>query len=306
LISDEFPRSERPRAVSRFMLGAPLALTLGYFVAGWLNELYGWRVTFVILGLPGLVLATLCRFTLREPRTLKSNLTSRSTDDDTSFKEVCLTLWSSHSFRHLLICFSVWYFFAYGLIQWLPAFFIRSHGLKTGELGSWFALIWGLAGGLGVYAGGELSVRRAAGDEGRQLRGCAVSFSFFALLMGTAFLVSNPHWAFAALMVASFGGNMALAPIFAATQTLVPPRMRAISIALVYLFANLIGMGLGPVTAGVLSDYLAPRFGNESLRYALIILCPGYFWAAWHLWRASQTIAHDLSLARLEAISNTA
>jgi MFS family permease len=303
LIADEFSRNERPRAVARYMMGVPLALTIGYFVAGWLNEFYGWRKTFLILGVPGLALAALTRFTLREPRVSRAALASRSAEIQPSVKQVCSTLWSIPAFRHLLVCFSVWFLFAYGILQWLPAFFIRSHGLRTGELGSWFALIWGIAGGLGVYVGGEWAVRRAAGDEQRQLRACAIAFSFFAVLTAAAFLAPSRYWAFAALTLASFGGNMAQGPIFATTQTLVPARMRAMSIALVYLFANLLGMGLGPLVAGVLSDELRPWLGEESLRYALVMLCPGYFWAAWHLWRAGNTIAGDLKAAHVADVS---
>jgi hypothetical protein len=64
------------------------------------------------------------------------------------------------------------------------------------------------------------------------------------------------------------------------------------------LFANLIGMGLGPLAAGALSDALRPLFGEESLRYALLALCPGYLWAGWHLWQASKTVASDLEVVR--------
>jgi MFS transporter, Spinster family, sphingosine-1-phosphate transporter len=298
LIADEFSRADRPRAVSRYMIGVPLALTLGYFVAGWLNEFYGWRRTFLILGLPGILLAALARTTLREPRRSRPAPTREATEAEPRLREVYSTLWSNPAFRHLLMCFSVWFFFAYGILQWLPAFFIRSHGMKTGELGSWFAVIWGLGGALGVYLGGEWAVRRAAGNERQQLRGCAIAFSFFAVLTAAAFLARDRYWAFGALLLAAIGGNLAQGPLFATTQTLVPPRMRAMSIALVYLFANLIGMGLGPLFAGVLSDELRPWLGEESLRYALVALCPGYFWAAWHMWRAGNTVARDLEGAR--------
>jgi predicted MFS family arabinose efflux permease len=189
LIADHFSREERPRAVARYMLGVPLSLTVGYFAAGWLNELYGWRATFVIIGLPGLLLAALARFTLKEPRRMKAAFTAAdasppqaalSPSAELSFKEVCGALWSNPAFRHLLMCFSVWYFFGYGLQQWIPAFFIRSHGLQTGELGSWFALIYGVGGGLGVYLGGEWAARYAAGKERLQLIASAAAFSFFA------------------------------------------------------------------------------------------------------------------------------
>jgi hypothetical protein len=72
------------------------------------------------------------------------------------------------------------------------------------------------------------------------------------------------------------------------------------SVAILFLFANLIGLGLGPLIAGMLSDLWAARAGQESLRYALLSLCPGYFWAGWHMWKAGATVMHDLSEARPE------
>jgi hypothetical protein len=79
--------------------------------------------------------------------------------------------------------------------------------------------------------------------------------------------------------------------------------MRAVSLALIYLFANLIGMGLGPLATGALSDLLQPKFGAQSLRYALVMLCPGFLWVAWHFWRASRTVVLDIAKAR-SAIPN--
>jgi MFS family permease len=88
-------------------------------------------------------------------------------------------------------------------------------------------------------------------------------------------------------------------------QTLVAPRMRAMSLALTFFFANLIGMGLGPLAAGVLSDALRPWAGEESLRYTLLILSPGYLWGAWHFWRASRTVAQDLEAVRVYDVALT-
>jgi hypothetical protein len=81
--------------------------------------------------------------------------------------------------------------------------------------------------------------------------------------------------------------------MFAATQTLVPAHMRAMSIALILFFSHLIGMGLGPLVTGFLSDALRPIAGEESLRYALLMFCPGYFWCSWHMWRASRALQEN-------------
>lgn len=308
LIADYFTRTERPRAVAIYMLGWPLSVVIGYFLAGWLNELYGWRVTFMLLGLPGLPLAALAWFTLREPRRGESGIDaasmpggiSLSQRDATalsappSLNEVCVTLWVNTTFRHLLFSFAVVYFFGSGIAHWQPAFFIRSYGLQTGELGTWFAAIWGLGGLFGTWCGGEWASRHAAHNERLQLRVMAVVYVGFAVISPCIYLSPNLYLAFGLMGLTAVGGAMLSGPLFATIQTLVPPRMRAMSVAAIYLFANLIGLGLGPLAAGALSDALRPWAGEESLRYALLALCPGYFWCAWHLWRGSKTVARDL------------
>jgi MFS family permease len=211
-----------------------------------------------------------------------------------SLKEVCLTLWANVTFRHLLCCFAVLSFFSYGIGQWQPAFFIRSYGLKTGELGTWFAAIYGLGGMLGTFLGGELAVRYASHNERLQLTAIGVVVACFGLLSIFIYLSSNLYLVFGLLGLAAVGVGTVVGPLFATIQTLVPQRMRAMSIAFIYLFANLVGMGLGPLAAGALSDSLRPLFGEESLRYALLVLCLGYFWGGWHSWRGSRTVTRDL------------
>jgi MFS family permease len=189
-------------------------------------------------------------------------------------------------------------FFGNGILQWQPAFFIRSYGLSTGELGTWFAILYGLGGMAGGYLGGALASRLAANNEQLQLAGIALSYCVFALLETSVYLTSSLHAALVLTGLAAVGAATITAPLFATVQTLVPEHMRALSIAIIYLFANLIGMGLGPLLAGVLSDALRPAFGEESLRYALLALCPGYLWSAWHLWCASRFVMADLAHSR--------
>jgi MFS family permease len=310
LIADYFNRAERPRAIAIYMLGSSLSAVIGYTVAGWLNQFYGWRATFILVGVPGLGLAALARMTLREPRLAKATTETAGNLATSSFKlaesvvppssqpglkEVCGSLWSSVTFRHLLVCISIFYFFSCGIQQWQPAFFIRSYGLKTGEMGNWFAVVYGLANLLGTYAGGALASRYAANNERLQLKMLGIMGCMFALTSLCVYLAPNYHVAFGMLGLATLVGGTGNGPLFATIQTLVPPRMRATAIAIIYLFANLIGVGLGPLAAGVLSDALRPSLGEESLRYALLALCPGYAWAGWHLWRASRTVTRDLA-----------
>jgi predicted MFS family arabinose efflux permease len=141
LIADYFTRAERPRAVSVYMLGTSLSGVIGYFLAGWLNELYGWRTTFILIGLPGVGLALLAGLTLREPRK-----TAARKREDYGLAHVCRTLWANRTFRHLLLCYSVMAFFGAGIGQWQPTYMVRSFHLSSGELGQWFAVVYGVSG----------------------------------------------------------------------------------------------------------------------------------------------------------------
>jgi MFS family permease len=291
LISDYFSRAQRPRAMAIYSAGYPLSLIAGFFFAGWLNELYGWRTMFVLLGLPGFLLALLAWLTLREPRLTSTSLAVVKTPP---FSEVVRTLWYLGTFRNLLLCIAINFFFGNGIAQWQPTFFIRSFGMSTGEIGNWFALTWGVGGLLGNYLGGELATRFAGNNERLQLRAISIATASFALLSVSIYLTSNRYIALSLMTLSALGLNTINGPMLATIQTLAPERMRAVAMALVYLFANLIGMGLGPLAAGALSDVLHSATGSESLRYALLLLSPGYFWSAWHAWRASGLVAQDL------------
>lgn len=303
LIADYFNRAERPRAVAIYTFGGPLAMIGGYLVAGWLNQLYGWRVTFMLIGAPGLILAAAAWLTLREPRRAKSTPEGISVaqpkvaiplDKQPELKAVCATLWANVTFRNLLLCISVLFFFVYGNLQWQPSYFIRSFGLTSGEVGTWFAMIFGVGGLLGTYLGGELASRYAAGNERLQLVAFAIVMVSCGLVSASVFVSSNLHMALGLLGGVSLALYVGCGPLYALIQSLVPDRMRAVSMALVMLFANLIGMGLGPLATGALSDAFHGWAVEESLRYALLTMSPGYLLVAWFAWRASETVARDL------------
>ena len=310
LIADYFTREERPRAVAIYMLGGSLSVVIGYFIGGWLNEFYGWRATFIILGLPGLVLSILAWFTLREPRqNIILEKYGISKDDSLlqaeldvqprheSLKDVAKILLKNATFRQLLFGFAIMHFFSYGIFHWVPTFFIRSHGMTTGELGTWLAIVWGIGGAIGVYLGGELASRYAANNERLQLQMMTVIFAFYMFLNVLLYLSPNKYVALGLTGISTLIVTTSSGPMFAIIQTLVHERMRATAIALLYLVANLIGMGFGPLLTGVLSDILEPYFGNESLRYALVLLCPGWLWMAVHFWFASKTVMADLPIS---------
>ena len=296
LIADYFDRTERPRAMAIYWLCGPLAVVIGYMGGGWLADHLGWRITFVVIGVPGILLALLAKLTLREPR-LKQ---VKQVVQQPPFKEVLVTLWQQPTLRYIVTAFSVAYFFSMGFSQWLPTFFIRSYHMEVSEIGAWFALAWGGFGILGTYLGGYLANRYAACREGLQMRGCALVFAISGLLYLGLFLSSNQYQSVTFMSVVGMIGAMCNGVIFSAIQSLVSERMRSVTLALIFLFANLIGLGFGPLVVGALSDLLAPAFGQESLRYALAAFAPGLAWVAIFYWKASNTIEADIRAVELK------
>lgn len=243
------------------MLGLPLALVVGNLSAGWLNEMYGWRTTFVLLGFPGLVLGILAAMTLQEPRQARANIApaevekqSSAAGPEPSTYAVFIALWVNKKFHYVLIAFCIQYLFVSGMAQWQGAFFVRTDNLGTGELGTWLAITYGVIGFFGTIVGGEMASRYAASNERMQLLGMAVAFAILAVVKAFVYIVPDVYWAIGALGAASFVAGTTNGPLFAVTQTLVPPHMRAVAVALVLLIANLIGAGLGPLFVGMVSD----------------------------------------------------
>lgn len=308
LVGETFSRAERPKAVSRFMLGGPLSAFLGYFLAGWLNEYLGWRMTFIVLGLPGLALGALVAITLKEPRSEGPNRIASANAPDLDSSEfsvapalslgnVCKSLYAIHTFRTLVLTYCLMALAGSAMTQWLPTYLIRTYQLGTGELGSWFAVVYGLTSALGTYWGGVWAFRCAANDEARQLRAMSLAYVMSGVALVFVYLTSNRYVSFTFIAVSVLIGAVANGPFFALLQTLVPDRMRAQALAITFLVSNLVGTGLGPLTVGALSDAFHSSLGPSSLRYALIALCPSYFGIAAYMWRCSRTVSQDLSEA---------
>ena len=301
LISDYFNRAERPHAMAVYWMSVPISTVLAYLAGGWLIEQFGWRTTFILIGLPGILLAVLVKLTLTEPRLKNKKLTRHYSESNSlglkrqSLMQVLLVLSKKPAFRHVVMVFCIALFFGAGISVWIPAFFMRSYGMKAGELGIWLGLTWGLGGIFFTYLGGALATRFASNQESRQLKGIALICVLCTLFHAFNYLSSNKY---ASLIFVSLVGGalipMTSATIYAAIQSLVDASMRAVALAFIFMLANLIGLGLGPVVVGMISDALSPFFGNESLRYALLSFSPGYLWCAFHSWQASKTIEHEI------------
>ena len=293
MIADYFPAAKRATALGIYSLGIPVGILFGFLAGGWLNEFFGWRVAFFVVGVPGLLLAVLVRFSLREPTRGMAEGRQDSADQPTMM-ETFRYLWSKRSFRHLAFGGALTAFVGYGVVTWVPSFLIRSHGMETGEVGTYLGLILGIPGGIGIALGGWMADRYGARDTRWYLWVVSV-----ALLLGVPFsfgvyLSSSALWALLALMIPVMLGNFYQATTFSQTQGLVTLRMRSVAAAVLLFIINIIGLGAGPQVVGVLSDALASSYGNESLRYSLLIVSFVNVWSAYHYYVAGKYLKEDL------------
>ena len=297
IISDIFPTEKRASALGFYSTGVSFGILFGFLFGGWLNEFFGWRVAFFVVGVPGIALAVLVRFSLREP--LRGMAEQRTVSSGTvTIRQVIKLLWSRISFRHLALAAALNAFVGYSVGSWSASFFIRSHGMTTGELGTWLAMIIGLCGAIGVFFGALLADRLAPRDKRWYVWLPALSCLVIAPFSAAVYLVEQPYVALALLVVPGMLHNVYLGSSLAVTHGMVGLRMRAVSSAILFFIINIIGLGAGPWSVGILSDYLTPSLGSEALRNALLLLSPPIMlWSATHFYLASRTLRQDLDAA---------
>jgi predicted MFS family arabinose efflux permease len=297
IISDIFPPEKRATAISVYSTGVNIGILFGFLVGGWLNEFFGWRVAFAVVGAPGILMAILIRTTLKEP--IRGLSESKEVSDNVApFKEVLGLLWSRRSFRFMALATGLNTFASYATVNWQASFFIRNHGMSTGELGTWLAFSSGLLGAIGVLAGGILADKLAPRDKRWYVWVPGiVGFIMIPFFIAT-FLVDNQYLALVLGFVPAFLFNVYLGNSIATAHALVGSRMRATASAILFFILNFLGLGLGPSSVGFLSDFLEPTLGIESLRYSILILLPAMmFFSACLFFLAGKSLREDLANA---------
>jgi MFS family permease len=278
-----------------YALGIPIGGGIGFLAGGWLDEFFDWRTAFIVVGVPGILLALIVKLTLKEPNRGQYDEPAVAKAPQQSILQVLKFMNSLKSFRHLAIAAALHAFYGYGAGAFVAAFFRRSHQMDPGELGTWFGIIAFTAGAAGVFLGGFLGDRLAQQDQRWYMWLPAIATLAFIPFAFLLYLAPNPYVGLVLYFPGSVLGGMYLGPTFAMTQSLVPASMRATAAAILLFVINIIGLGLGPQGVGILSDLLAPVFGIESLRYALLITIVSFaIWSVFHYMIAARTLREDL------------
>ena len=297
ILADKFPPGRRPMALTIFALGACLGAWLGSSVAGEAAQHSGWRAAFLILGIPGVILAVLVRLTIREPRrgsldrTLPSGLSSLS--------QTLRYIAKHRSAIHLVVGGSVATLWSWGLIWWTPAFLQRSHHMTVGQAGALLGPMHLYAGSASTLIAGWIMGRPSATDPRHVARVLAFVVALSTIPSLFVYWVNSDTAATMLLWAFVPGVYFYIGPILGLLQNVVPAGMRATTCALLLFLANVGNLVIAPSIIGWLSDWFRISLGaeSESLRWALLLLAPTGFWAAWHLWTSGRTIREDQARA---------
>jgi MFS family permease len=295
LISDYFPREQRATAIGILTMSFPIGTMLGFIAGGWLSTHFGWREAFLILGASGVCLVPLVLLAMREPRRGATDIAFTS-GEQPSWAAAVRTLWLLRSFRHATLAGALVDYTLYATLNWNAPFYSRVFGMSIGELGGYLALLSGLGGGLGVYLGGAATDRLGRRDSRWYMWLPAIAAVAAVPMMMIQYFTTTPRLSLLAGFVPAMLLSLFLAPLVATAQSLVPATLRAFTSAVLVLVVNIIGLGLGPLITGMISDLLVSRygFGNESLRYAIPASAVMALWGALHFMRAAAYLRDEL------------
>ncbi len=295
LVADAVPSAQRARALSVFAFGSPIGSALGIFLGGFIATRFDWRITFVVLGAVGVLFAPVFRRLVREPRAQPSAAAAGSTAAPAApgVGEVWRMLRGNGSFWLLSLGAASTSLVGYGLLFWLPSFFARSYGLDLLTT-SWLYGTIVLVGGLvGLWGGGWLADRLATQSRRAYALVPAAALTLAVPCYAAGLLTSSLPLTFVLFLVPNALGLMWYGPVTASVQGLVPAASRATASAVYLLVLNLLGIGGGALFFGALSDALAGRLGQESLRYAILAGLAFYLVAAGLFFAASRRVERD-------------
>ena len=267
MIAEFFSKNERPRALSLLNIGMPLGILAGIMFGGIANQWVGWRVALLVAGVPGLVVAALLQFTVPERKSGPADLAGKGPGVKSALRLLAAR-------RSYMRCIAGSFFSGFALnalFVWTPSLFRRVYHLAPSQIGMSVGLSLGLCGALGCYAGGIFVSRVGSRDDrwkaGQPALACLLALPFLITML----LVHDTRVALACLCAGSFLLLSLLGPLYSVYQSVVPPSTRAFATAIHNFLGTIGGLGLGSLLVGMASDHLSARYGDETLRYALLL-----------------------------------
>jgi len=294
LIADYFPPERRASAMGVYGAAVPLGAFIALAGGGWIVENFNWRIAFFIAGVPGIVIALVVWWTVREPRghvTLSEVF--KPQPNQQTLKEAVTELWSKPIYWHLVMAGILIQFVSYGIAAFYGSLYVRVFGIGYGELGLKLGLMVAIAGMSGAWLGGKVGDRFDKQRPGTSL--LIISATFLVAVPGTfaAVNVGNINLSIALLGLTTFAATFYYGPNFSLIQSLASDRTRAMAVAIYLLFSGLIGLGFGPIFVGAVSDYISggnPALEADGIRGGVATIALFNIWTAFHFWRAHRLV----------------
>ncbi|MCQ8186465.1 spinster family MFS transporter [Parvularcula maris] len=258
LIADYYPPEKRSTALGYYAMGVTIGTALSYLIGGPITDLFDWRTAFVVLGLPGVLVAVLLKLTVREVPRGYSDPPGTERKERASIADAVRELASKPSYWWMTAGATISAFCGYGISNFLSLYIQRTFDVSAGSAAVNFSAPAALSAAVGTFLLGwlaeKLTRRNKAAIAWLAAAGLAVSVPFYLV----AFTTETVWLCLAGLMAGGFLKYGYLAAQYTIGQGVASPRVRATSIALLLFVVNLIGYGLGPLFAGIVSD---ARFG---------------------------------------------
>ncbi len=296
LVSDYYPPAKRAFAMAVLGLGSSLGVIVAFSVGGWATESFGWRTTLIAFGAPGVAVAMVAFWTMRDPPRGMSDGVSAPAQAPrmlTAFR----SLWAKKTFRYMVLGGSMYGLILSSVVVWLPSFFSRSHGMDMATAGAWLSFTKGLPHAAGTLLAGYLANRLLRYGVRAPIFLCVAAQLCAAPFYALVLLDPNPNSALLWLIIPSCVGVMQGPVLFATVQGVAEIRSRAVASAIMILIINLISGVVGPQLVGIMSDLLAGSAGADSLGISLLIIATvcslgsaGFFYLA------SRSVGQDLVL----------
>ena len=289
LIADLFPPERRAGALGVMGAAVPVGAFLAYAGGGYITEMFSWRAAFLLAGLPGILIAVVIWLTVRDPRGNVSLARAfQPVAGEMTLRQALTELSRKRAYWHLVAAGVLVQFVSYGLASFYGGLFVRVHGMNYGELGWKLGVLVGVTGGFGAWFGGKVGDIIGKRDPVLPLLVCGLVLVIAAPGMIAAIYAGNANLAIVLLGFPTFAATFYFGPSFAAIQLLASDRTRAMAVAIYFMVAGLLGLGIGPVFVGGLSDYFAGgdrALEASALQQALMILALFNIWAGFHYWR---------------------
>jgi len=256
-----------------------------------LGAALGWRDVFIYAGAPGIVVALLAYLTVREPERGAMEASRASADTARADLATALrALWAYRSFRNLCLGTALGVFGGQAFAGWSAPFLMRSHGVDLQAIGTVFAPPYLLSALAGTIIAGFVADRLVRRDLNAPVRASSYALTFATACLCLACWV--PSFGAIVLLTIPMGlvGGGWILPMQSTTQNALTPDLRATGTAVFWFVVNLMGIAMGPWFAGMLSDLFAVRFGNDSLRYGLLVAIAVSFLGALIIYRAARSL----------------